>query len=247
MQPEKKQLEILLVHYFRACFDDFPKGKLSPSESPDFVIKMKNRREIGIELTRLNPASRIIPDGNQLAQIQIREQIIGLSQDLFEKTSSLKLFVKFLFSDSKQIPDERQMSAAVQVVNLIRKAVSGKNRESFFRLAIKSELLPEGLDEILVINHPVMEISAWERANNLGVSNDVVTDIRLSIHKKDEKLLRLYQKQRLNFYWLLITTDRLHGLKSFNLPEKIRNHEFHSEFQHVFLFDLIKPGIFQLV
>lgn len=247
MQPEKKQLEILLVHYFRACFDDFPKGKLSPSESPDFVIKMKNRREIGIELTRLNPASRIIPDGNQLAQIQIREQIIGLSQDLFEKTSPLKLFVKFLFSDSKQIPDERQMSAAVQVVNLIRKAVSGKNRESFFRLAIKSELLPEGLDEILVINHPVMEISAWERANNLGVSNDVVTDIRLSIHKKDEKLLRLYQKQRLNFYWLLITTDRLHGLKSFNLPEKIRNHEFHSEFQHVFLFDLIKPGIFQLV
>jgi hypothetical protein len=247
MQPEKKQLEILLVHYFRACFDDFPKGKLSPSESPDFVIKMKNRREIGIELTRLNPASRIIPDGNQLAQIQIREQFIGLSQDLFEKTSSLKLFVKFLFSDSKQIPDERQMSAAVQVVNLIRKAVSGKNRESFFRLAIKSELLPEGLDEILVINHPVMEISAWERANNLGVSNDVVTDIRLSIHKKDEKLLRLYQKQRLNFYWLLITTDRLHGLKSFNLPEKIRNHEFHSEFQHVFLFDLIKPGIFQLV
>ncbi len=247
MQPDKKQLEILLVHYFRACYEDFPKGQLSPSESPDFIIKLKNRHEIGIELTRLNPASRITPDVNQLAQIQIREQIIGLAQDLFEKTSPLKLFVKFLFSDSKQIPDERQMSAAVQIVNLIRKAVSGKNRESFFRLAIKSELLPEGLDEILVINHPVMEISAWERANNLGVSNDVVTDIRLSIHKKDEKLLRLYQKQRLNFYWLLIITDRLHGLKSFNLPEKIRNQEFYSEFQRVFLFDLIKPGIFQLV
>lgn len=247
MQPDKKQLEILLMHYFRACYEDFPKGQLSPSESPDFIIKLKNRHEIGIELTRLNPASRIIPDGNQLQQIQIREQIIGLSQDLFEKTSALKLFVKFLFSDANKISVERQMSVAVQSVNLIRKAVAGKSNDSFFRENIPGRLLPEGLDEILVVNHPVMEISAWEWANNLGVSNDVVDDIRRSIHKKDEKLLRLYQKQRLNYYWLLITTDRLHGLKTFNLPEKIRNHEFHSEFQHVFLFDLIKPGIFQLV
>lgn len=247
MQPDKKQLEILLVHYFRVCYEDFPKGQLNLSESPDFIIKMKNRHEIGIELTRLNPASRIIPDENQLAQIQVREQIIGLSQDLFEKSSPLKLFVKFLFSDSRDFIMENQMSVAVQAVNLIRKAVAGKSRDSFFREIISGEVLPRGLDGILIVSHPVMEISEWERANNLGVSNDVVDDIRRAIHKKDEKLLRLYQKQRLNYYWLLITTDRLHGVKSFNLPEKIMNHEFHSEFQHVFLFDLIKASVFQLV
>lgn len=247
MQPDKKQLEILLVNYFRLCYDGFPKGLLRPSESPDFILKMKTRRELGIELTRLNPASRNIPDENKLAQIQIRENITGLSRDLFEKTSSLKLFVKFLFSDSKDISEEKQMSIATQAVNLIRKAVIRKNNDSFFREIIPAKLLPEELDEILIVNHPGMEISAWERANNLGVSNDVVDDIRRSIYKKDEKLLRLYQKQRLNYYWLLITTDRLHGIKSFNLPEKIMNHEFHSEFQHVFLFDLVKAGVFQLV
>jgi len=247
MQPDKKQLEILLVNYFRICYEGFPKGHLSPSESPDFILKMKSRHEIGIELTRLNPASRYIPDGNQRAQIQVREQIIGLSQDLFEKNSPLKLFVKFLFSDSKEISEEKQMSVAIQAVNLIRKAVTGKSSDSFFREIIPGDLLPEGLDGILIVNHPVMEISAWERANNLGVSNDVVDDIRRSIHKKDEKLLRLYQRQQLNYYWLLITTDRLHGVKSFNLPEKIMNHEFHSEFQHVFLFDLIKSRVYQLV
>jgi hypothetical protein len=247
MQPDKKQLEILLVNYFRACYVDFPKGQLNSSESPDFIIKMKNRHEIGIELTRLTPANRIVPDENQLVQIQAREQIIGLSQDLFEKASPLKLFVKFLFSDLKDISEERQMSVAVQAVNLIRRAVTGKSGDSFFREIIPGELLPEGVEGILIVNHPVLEISAWERANNLGVSNDVVDDIRRSIHKKDQKLLRLYQKQRLNYYWLLIITDRLHGVKSFNLPEKIRNHEFYSEFQHVFLFDLIKAGVFQLV
>ncbi|MDO8952379.1 MAG: hypothetical protein Q7U86_07125, partial [Draconibacterium sp.] len=112
---------------------------------------------------------------------------------------------------------------------------------------ILSEFLPKGLKEILIVNHPIMEISAWERSNNLGVSSDVVDDIRRTIHKKDEKLLKLYQKQMLNFYWLLITTDRLRGATKFNLGEKIMNHEFHSEFKHVFLFDLIKPRIFQLV
>lgn len=247
MQPDKKQLEILLVNYFRLCYDDFPKGRLVPSESPDFIVKMRSRRELGIELTRLNPASKNLPDEKQMAQIQTQEQIIGLSQDLFEKSSALKLFVKFLFSDVKEISIEWQMSVAVQAVNLIRKAVGNKRGDNFFRESISGEMLPEGMDEILIVNHPVMQISAWERANNLGVSNDVVDDIRRSIHKKDEKLLRLYQKQRLNYYWLLIFTDRLHGVKSFNLPERIMNHDFHSVFQHVFLFDLIKSGVFQLV
>jgi hypothetical protein len=247
MQPNKKQLEILLVNYFRTCYEDFPKGQLSPSESPDFIVKMKNRHKLGIELTRLNPVSRIIPDESQLTQIQVREQIIGLSQDLFELRSSLKLFVKFLFSEEKLISEERQMSVAVQTVNLIRKAIRNKNGDSFFKESIYSEVLPKGLEEILIVNHPVMQTSAWERANNLGVSNDIVDDIRRVIHKKDEKLLRHYQKQRLNYYWLLILSDRLHGVKTFNLPEKIMNHEFHSQFQHVFLFDLIKANVFQLV
>jgi len=247
MQPDKKQMEILLVNYFRVCYEDFPKGQLSPSESPDFILQMKNRHEIGIELTRLTPAIIDYHDENKLKHVKLREEIVGLSKALFEQNSTLKLFVKFLFSDSKEISEERQMSVAVQSVNLIRKAVFKKSGDSFFREIIPGDLLPDGLDDILIVNHPLMEISAWERANNLGVSNDVVDDIRRSIHKKDEKLLRLYQKQRLNYYWLLITTDRLHGLKHFNLPEKIMNHEFHSEFQHVFLFDLIKAGVFQLV
>jgi hypothetical protein len=91
-----------------------------------------------------------------------------------------------------------------------------------------------------------MQNSVWERANNLGVSNDVVFDIRYAIHKKDEKL-RLYQKQRLNYYWLLITTDRLRAVKNFNLSDKILNHTFKSNFQKVFLFDLIKSEIYQLI
>ncbi len=59
MQVDKKQMEVLLIDYFRECYKEFPKGKVVPSESPDFLVKMKNTHLLGIELTRLNPANAL--------------------------------------------------------------------------------------------------------------------------------------------------------------------------------------------
>jgi len=246
MQEEKKQLEILLMDYFRTCYPEFPSGSAVPSESPDFIVKMKNKHLLGIELTRLNPANALAPNTEQLTEIELRKGIISKSKELFEKHSDVKLFVKFLFSVDKPIIPERELAVSALLSNLIRKHIQGKNRNGFFKISIAETELPNGMEEILVVHHPKLETAIWERANNLGVSNNVVGDIRLSIHKKDEKI-RLYQKQHLNYYWLLITTDRLRGVKGFNLTNKILNHNFESRFQHVFLFDLMKSKVLQLV
>lgn len=246
MQPEKKQLEILRMQYFRECYPDFPKGKIVPSESPDFIVILKSRNHLGIEMTRLNPKNASIPDDLRLTEIAFREHLIGFAKDLFEQSSPLNLFVKFLFSETNKIAPEREVAVAAQTVNAIRNAIGNRNSEGFFRESILKDQLPEGLDEVFIASHPDLKISMWERSNNLGVSENVVDDIRMAIRKKDEKL-RLYQKQRLNYYWLVITTDRLRGVKSYNLPDKILNHTFQSRFQQVFLFDLIKSDIFRLV
>ena len=246
MQPEKKQLELLIMRYFREYYDEFPKGILRPSESPDFTINMKNHHVLGIELTRLNPGNAEVLNDSQQKVMQLREQFIGFAKDFFEQKSPLKIFVKFLFSEKNVISPERKLSVAVQTVTLIQNTVQHKKSGSFFKEIIVQSQLPEGLDEVLIIHHPKLETSVWERSNNLGISNNVVDDIRQAIQKKDEKL-RLYQKQRLNYYWLLITTDRLRGVKSFNLSNKILNHKFHSQFQHVFLFDLIQSQVYELI
>jgi hypothetical protein len=246
MQHDKKQLEILLMQYFRESYADFPKGILKPSESPDFIVKMKNNHDLGIELTRLYPANAEPPDDKDFEQIEKRESLIEQTRSVFERTSPLKLFVKFLFSENHKIKSEQELMISVQLVNEIRKAVENKNRDSFFKKIISKPGLPKEIESVLIVNHPVMQTSVWERANNLGVSNNVVDDIKKSIHKKDEKL-RLYQKQRLNYYWLLIFTDRLRGVKNFNLSNKVINHRFESRFQQVFLFDLIKSDIYKLI
>lgn len=247
MQHDKKQLEILLIQYFRESYADFPKGILKPSESPDFIVQMKNRHDLGIELTRLNPANAEPPDDKDFYKIEARERLIERTKELFEQTSRLKLFVKFLFSENQKINSEQEIIRAVQLVNEIRKAVQNRNGNAFFKETLPESKLSKGLESVLIVNHPKMESSIWERANNLGVSNNVVDDIRKSIHKKDQKLLQIYQKQRLNYYWLLIFTDRLRGVKNFNLANKIINHKFESQFQQVFLFDLIKSDIYRLI
>lgn len=234
------------MDYFRKCYPDFPKGSVVPSESPDFLMKMKNKHILGIELTRLNPENASEPNHAELQKIVFRENLIRFSFDLFKQKSDLNLFVKFLFSEDKPIVPELEMTVAVQMAKVIYEAVLGRKKPGFFKESITRAKLPEGLEEVLIVHHPALETSMWERSNNLGISNDVVDDIRQAIMKKDEKL-RLYQKNHLNYYWLIITTDRLRVVKGFNLHNKIMNHRFTSRFQHVFLFDLIKSRIYELV
>ncbi len=245
-QEVKKQLEVLLVNFFRECYKDFPKGNITPTESPDFVVKMKGANTLGIELTRLNPANALPNSAEIKEEIEFRDGLIDEMKELFESGSDMKLFAKFLFSEKTAITPQRELAVKARTVSLIRESIKSRNKDSFFFQTLNKTVLPEGLKQVLFVHHPTLESSVWERSNNLGVSNDVVDDIRRAIHKKDEKM-RLYKKQHLDAYWLLITTDRLRGIKSFNLVNKVLNEHFESRFQHVFLFDLIRGKAFVLV
>jgi len=46
--------EMLIMEYFRNEYDEFPKGKLQKSESPDFILRLSPKNAIGIELTKLH-------------------------------------------------------------------------------------------------------------------------------------------------------------------------------------------------
>ena len=46
--------EMLIMEYFRNEYEEFPKGKLQKSESPDFILRVSTKNAIGIELTKLH-------------------------------------------------------------------------------------------------------------------------------------------------------------------------------------------------
>ncbi len=49
----QKEEEIIVMEYFKSKYPGFPEGKLIKSESPDFILKLRSRKKVGIELTRL--------------------------------------------------------------------------------------------------------------------------------------------------------------------------------------------------
>lgn len=246
MRPEKKQLEHLIIHYFREYCKSFPKGKLVASESPDFILKINSRLNLGIELTRLNPLNAKSPTSKELVRDQLRDEIIERAKNIFIQSSSENLFVKFLFSDKLKIKPENGLVLSVRLTNLVRNALLNKNTNSFFRESISGNSLPKGIDEILIIHDPGFKTSVWERSNNLGISENIIEDIRETIMNKDKKM-ELYQKKKLTNYWLIITTDRLRGTKNYQLKNTIGNILFQSSFEHVFLFDLMRAECHQLV
>lgn len=70
----QKDEEKLIIRHFREHCPDFPKGRLIPSESPDFILKISPRRSIGIELTRLGQEED--PYGSILESIRKKEEKI---------------------------------------------------------------------------------------------------------------------------------------------------------------------------
>jgi hypothetical protein len=51
---KKKSEEIVILNLFRNCYEDFPKGILKATESPDFILSLGTKKKYGLELTRLH-------------------------------------------------------------------------------------------------------------------------------------------------------------------------------------------------
>lgn len=78
---DKKQNESAVINQFRKRYPGFPKGSLRPSESPDFILGITPRSNIGIELTRLhlyNPGNDLLSYENLCACLETKNEKLPL-------------------------------------------------------------------------------------------------------------------------------------------------------------------------
>lgn len=68
------------MELFRNNYPEFPKGRLIPNESPDFILKINPKKSIGIELTQIYTLKELIEDLHHL--IEKKEGKISLYQDI---------------------------------------------------------------------------------------------------------------------------------------------------------------------
>lgn len=94
MDNNQKNQERIVVDLFRKNYKHFPNGKLIYRESPDFILKVKHKKSIGIEITELH-ARDINKKSLNLHSIDIRliNEII-IQKILDAKSEKIKLYQK---------------------------------------------------------------------------------------------------------------------------------------------------------
>lgn len=233
---EKKQIEVILLEYFRQTFGEFPKGKILPSESPDFILKQSARSNIGIELTRLWHTGHTINQhsGSNLFEIKFIEKV----KEHVELYFSAPIFVKIQFAQKQFHDNSFLLSGSIRTAVEIRNSVRNK-KYNFFCVQIKGNTLPVFVKRIVVIGHPILQKSIWEMADIWGKSDNTSEAVRHLIEKKNDKL-RLYQSQNLKQCWLVITCDQI---DSNNERSRVINAHYNSNYHKVFLFELMKQQV----
>lgn len=116
-------------------------------------------------------------------------------------------------------------------------------RESFSDLPKGKIMASESPDFVLKISPKKAIGIELTRLDPFSVS--LKEKIEVTLQNKSEKF-KLYQQKNIVDIWLIIHADFIEESKSFNIPNKLNNRKFETDFDKVFLFDLFEKRIFLL-
>lgn len=239
MNPKiKSQEEWLVMRSFRESFTDFPKGKLTKSESPDFVLKINTHKSIGIEL------SRIYKDHVSGTSESTLKSIVQRARELYFEHFKTPIFAWIYFNEKFNNPVNPELYATKIAIAVID-AVSEQKTKSSAKIHIESDLLPDGINRILIHAHQSITTSFWDCRTELTISDLFEPAVTKLVGRKDEKL-SLYQKQIHDFYWLIIYADYIQKPTSTNFEKVIEQLQLKTAFHKVFLYNLFEEKYFLL-
>jgi hypothetical protein len=237
--------EISILKYFSKKYSDFPKGKLVKTESPDFILKINPRKSIGIELTKLAQSKFLNQEFTPHQIESLEKDIVKKAKMIYESKHNLKFYLNVFFPGNLKISKNNSSKLANDIAQLIHNKTFEKDSGSYYSINIEKSELPEYIDSILIIYHPEVKGSIWNNAGGYSVPELSKELLEHRINKKEEKL-NLYQKRKINKFWLVITADTFERSTSFNIHNKIDNWTFDSKFDKIFLFELFGRKIYEL-
>lgn len=236
----KNQEEWLVMRSFRDNYPEFPKGKLTKSESPDFTLKLSITNSIGIETAKIYKRQAAALNETTMRSIIYR------AHELYRERYKNPVLAQVFFDPSftKPINDELYATKiAIAIINVVADHKYGAQ----YMEHINADQLPPGISRIIIHAHPTFKSSFWDLRSELSVqdvmNNDFIEEL---VNKKEEKL-RLYQKQIHDYYWLILSIDYIDKPSSFNFETALEQLKIESSFNKVFLFDLFEQKYHVLV
>ena len=119
MTTKKIYDEHIIMRYFRERYNDFPKGKLINSESPDFILKVSKKRSIGIEITQIHEIAGSIRNLSQL--VSETEKILTKKDNKLSLYKKNKLYAYWLIvsTESLDLSDKTTIEPGLANINFV--------------------------------------------------------------------------------------------------------------------------------
>jgi len=218
---EKKREERKFLEYFSRLYDDFPKGKIAETESPDFIVSPGPKQRLGIEITRLTQA-KIENEKFSPARVNNHENdVLQKAQKIYNlNDDTVSLFLSVAFKSDIEIDDEETVSIANEIVEDICTKTSQADPGSEFRFVVDNPRAGEYIDFIEGIHLPGIKNTAWLNAGAYQIPGFTREFLVKRIYSKEQKL-PLYRRNNLSFIWLILVTDSLQRTTSFNIFNQI--------------------------
>lgn len=212
MENKQKDEEKCWLDLFIRAYPDFPKGKISQDESPDFIINRGKKRPIGIEITQLPfPMGYPSPDW--------RHHIIQGAKKIYRKKELLPVNALFHFNPTQSVSSltiDHWIEEITEIINKISTRHIAKGRKT--NKHIKKDL-PVFLESIMLLPSNNSEIMVWNICEKAPSAESYIHRINQSLQAKEEKF-HLYRKKWFHESWLIILStsickfSEIHGLST---------------------------------
>jgi hypothetical protein len=242
----KKLQEKTILEYFSVIYAEYPGGKILQTESPDFILLPFPKKRIGIEITRLNQPKYPNQKFNSLQVSNVENSVIDEARSVFEsKQQSFPLFLSISFKHNVRILKSQIKIVARKIAHDVLNQIRGADPKSNFSFSTEKGLAENYIRYIEGIHLPEINASLWLNAGGFEVPALSREFIVKKIASKEKKI-HLYRRKRLDSIWLLLVTDSNRRSTSFNLQNQIESWNIPSDFDKVFLLEIIEKKLYKI-
>lgn len=229
----KKEIELDFLNEFKKTTEyNFDILEID-RESPDFIIKHKNRN-IGVEITGYFIDDNIGEKGGSHLKLKESEQekVINSSLNAYQTKKLPPLIVKVKFVSGLIFSKSNKEKISNTLVEALSKVDIENEENKNIVDRTSSNDLSEYFSLVYVLKSPV-DKNSWQNINFGFVTDLSEENIRGIIKGKEVKLNR-YQES-VNINWLVIYSDRRYPSSMIETPKRKLNYKFDTKFDKVFI------------
>ena len=226
----KKDYELLHLNQFKEAFDEFPKGEIIESESPDFIVNDGNRK-VCIEVTKIYKSNPSNKPPMQAIESTCRK-IAEAASIICEERQIPPLTVSLHFIHSPQVLDTRRDDLSKKIADFICQNIPQLDTYHSFHPIFDDPTFPEHIHAITIGRFSVLTNHHFNVPTAGWVKKEFSVELQNAIDLKNKKLFQY--NNNCTEHWLLIISEGSSPSTFFESSGDTRNNVFKSDFDRTF-------------